>query len=171
MEKSARLYIFIQWNHQDVKMLQSEMRKRSIPLRRYSQPPECCTRRYKYHLYICVWHYGSTQVGHPGGSFMLRRYITYGWVTPRVGTKPLVCPAADQFALCFYFLWINFKKLYRYNRGTEKSETTLRLLVKSYSISLKASLAHISGDTVPLSYLCISQGHFHSWASTCKQLL
>jgi hypothetical protein len=153
MKKSARLEIFIQWNHQDVKMLQSEIRKQSIPLWRYSQPPECCTWRYKYHLYICVWHYGSTQAEQPGGSFMLQRYIAYGWGTPQVGTKPPVCPAADQFPLCFYFLWINFKKLYRYNRGTEKSETTSRLLLKSYSIGLKAYLAHISGDTVPLMKL------------------
>jgi hypothetical protein len=65
--RQIRYCIFSQWNHSDLKMLQSERRKLSIPLRQNSQPPECHTRRYKYCLYICVRHFGSTQAGHPGG--------------------------------------------------------------------------------------------------------
>ncbi len=41
---------------------------------------------------------------------------------------PAVCPAAVQFPLCFYFLWIIFKNSYCSDGGTEKSVTNFRLL-------------------------------------------
>ncbi len=35
-------------------------------LRPFNEPPECLTRRSKYRFFLCVWHYGSSQAGHPG---------------------------------------------------------------------------------------------------------
>jgi hypothetical protein len=44
-------------------MLQTQMRKPSIPVQIF----KCCP-----YILVCLWRYGSTQAGHPGG-FMLRQ--------------------------------------------------------------------------------------------------
>jgi hypothetical protein len=81
-------------------MLQSEMRKPSIPLRRFSKPPEFRSRRYKYCLHY-VWHHGSTYAGHPGDFFYaLEVHYKYtrhtrGWY------KTYGVPCCSQFPYMF----------------------------------------------------------------------
>ncbi len=78
-----------------------------------------------------VWHYRSSQGGHTWGSFysMPHGCITYVRGTPAVYSAPPECPVAVQLPVCFYFLWINFKKFYCCTGGTENCDTTCRLLV------------------------------------------
>jgi hypothetical protein len=85
MEKSAKLDIFSQLNYQEVKMLQSETSKPSIQFRRrYNQPLECPTRRYKYCLEILcgtttVLKQGTLDVHKcSGGKFLWMRH-TVAW--------------------------------------------------------------------------------------------
>jgi hypothetical protein len=96
-------------------------------------------RSARYRGAIAVFTYvpGTMEVHKQGTSevhFMSRRCITYVRGTPAVYFAPPECPVAVQFPLCFYFLWINFKKSYCCNGGSENFETTCRLLVYAWSI-------------------------------------
>jgi hypothetical protein len=107
--------------------------------------------------YVC----GTMEV-HKQGTlevhFTSWRYITYVRGTPAVQSAPPECPVVVQFLPCFYFLWINFKKSYCCNGGTENCETTCRLLVYAWSMCLCAYLALISCDTVPLRSTIVTTG-------------
>ncbi len=84
------------------------MRNPSIQLWQFSRLPKCNKESYKYHLPVRVWQNGSSQVGHPGGSFYAPevQYTTWAQGTPWLRTKTPVCPAARQFPLYLYFLLV-----------------------------------------------------------------
>ncbi len=94
-------------------------------------------------FYIYVWHYGSSQARHTGSSFYVPGvvYICTQHSSCLICTSGVYC--CSSISPLFYFLWLNFKKLYCCNRGTESCETTCRLLVKAWSKCLCAYLANI----------------------------
>ncbi len=112
-----------------LKMDQPEKRLRGIQLQKFTELPECQIRRCNYRFtYVC----GTTEVhkqGTPEVLFTSRSCITYIHSTPAVKFAPPERPVAVQFSLCFYFLCKTLKNSFCSNGGTEKFETTSRLLV------------------------------------------
>ncbi len=96
-------------------------------------------------LYICMLHYGSSHTGHIGSSF----YVSEVHCTWHSGCS--ICtsgvPCCSSISTLFYLLWLNVVLLQWRNRK-------LWHCLPSTSLGLKctcAYLAHISGDTVPLT--------------------
>jgi hypothetical protein len=111
-----------------LKMDQPEKRLRGIQRRKFTELPARYGDAITVFTYVC----GTTEVHKQGTQevlFMSRRCITYVHGTPAVKFAPPEWPFAVQFSLCFYFLCKTLKKSYFSNGGTEKFETTSRLLV------------------------------------------
>ncbi len=126
---SAKLAMCSQWKQSGSKMQQPEKTLRGIQLRKFSELPECQIQRCNYSFYICVWHYGSSQAGHTGSSFYVPEvHYICTWHSGR-----LVCtsgvPCCRSVSTLLLLLVNYFKNSYCANGGTEKSETTSRLLV------------------------------------------
>jgi hypothetical protein len=134
---AKKLDIFSQWNRQDGKIGQSEMRKSSIALQQFSNTSVCLTyvdvQIPSLHMCRTLWLY---RWGRPKGSLYAQEvhYSTSLQGTPWAVTKTMVCPAVVQFHLYFYFSWENLSKLYCLNGSRKISKITSRLLVQSYYI-------------------------------------